>query len=63
MRKASEGSVQADPSLCWAHVIFCWFCHAAAQMCMRTSEFNKGYDHSISVQPLSHVHLIIILFL
>ena len=22
--------VQADPSLCWAHMPFCWFCRAAA---------------------------------
>ena len=23
---------QADLSLCWAHISFCWFCHEAAQM-------------------------------
>ena len=23
---------QADPSLHWAHRLFCWFCHAAAQL-------------------------------
>ena len=23
---------QADLSLCWAHMPFCWFCHAVAQM-------------------------------
>ena len=23
---------QSDVNLCWAHMSFCWFCHAAAQM-------------------------------
>ena len=23
---------QADLSLCWAHMPFCWFCHKAAQI-------------------------------
>ena len=23
---------QADPSLCWAHMSLCWFCHEAAQL-------------------------------
>ena len=23
---------QADPSLRWAHISFCWFCHVAAQI-------------------------------
>ena len=26
---------QADLSLRWAHMPFCWFCHEAAQMCLR----------------------------
>ena len=25
-------STQTDLSLCWAHMSFCWFCHAAAQI-------------------------------
>ena len=25
---------QADLSLCWAHMPFCWFCHEVAQMCI-----------------------------
>ena len=24
---------QADRSLCWAHMPFCWYCHALAQIC------------------------------
>ena len=27
---------QADLSLCWAHMPFCWFCHEAAQLCFKT---------------------------
>ena len=27
-----ETDVQADLSLRWAHMPFCWFCHEAAQM-------------------------------
>ena len=23
---------QADQSLCWAHISFCWFCHEVAHM-------------------------------
>ena len=30
----SEDSDQADLNLCWATVIFCWFCHEAAHMMM-----------------------------
>ena len=26
-------NAQADPNLCRAHMSFCWFCHAVAQMC------------------------------
>ena len=29
---------QADLSLCWVHMSFCWFCHAAAQ----SSSFQVG---------------------
>ena len=24
--------LQADLSLCWVHMLFCWFCYALAQM-------------------------------
>ena len=29
-------SVQADLRLCWAHMPFCWFCRAAAQITLRS---------------------------
>ena len=31
---------QADLSLHWMHIPFCWFCHAVAQMCMPS--FSEG---------------------
>ena len=30
--KESDQPGQADPSLCWAHMSFCWFCHAVAHI-------------------------------
>ena len=30
-------NAQADRSLCWAHMPFCWFCHEAAQICHLSS--------------------------
>ena len=32
---------QADPSLCWAHMPFCWFCHEAAHMTNNLSKARK----------------------
>ena len=29
---SDSADVQADLSLCWMHMSFCWFCHAAAQI-------------------------------
>ena len=41
---------QADLSLCWAHISFCWFCRAAAHMS------NKGKHHLPSrTRPLISV--------
>ena len=34
-------AAQTDLSLCWAHIPFCWFCHAAAQ------SPNKQADHCL----------------
>ena len=31
--KFIKGHAQADLSLRWAHMPFCWFCHEAAQLC------------------------------
>ena len=42
----SEDSDQADPSLRWAHMPFCWFCHEAAH-------FDKipGYNWNFNRLP------------
>ena len=31
--RSDWADAQADLSLRWAHMPFCWFCHAAAKMC------------------------------
>ena len=36
---------QTDPSLCWAHRSFCWFCHTAAQMSFCT--ISEGFSHRL----------------
>ena len=40
---------QADLSLCWTHLPFCWFCHDAAQLLMvkAISSFD-GFWHSFA---------------
>ena len=34
---------QADPSLCWAHMPFCWFCHEAAHFYFYRSHTEAGW--------------------
>ena len=29
---SEEADAQADMSLCWAHISFCWFCHEVAHI-------------------------------
>ena len=33
---------QADLSLCWVHIPFCWFCHEAAQMTLSFQTSHKN---------------------
>ena len=40
---------QADQSLRWAHVPFCWFCHDAAQICLNPREVCLTADRSKAV--------------
>ena len=47
---------QAEPSLRWAHMPFCWFCHDVAQM-HRT--FNTGYKRKLSFCCWSCQHSVI----
>ena len=42
-------SAQADLSLRWAHRLFCWFCHAHAQMLAQTSTDKKKYSKKTSL--------------
>ena len=36
-----SANAQADLSLRWAHMIFCWFCHEVAQMYFCRQTFNR----------------------
>ena len=38
-----SSAAQADLSLRWAHMSFCWFCHAVAQMWNSTAMASKMY--------------------
>ena len=38
--------VQADLSLRWARMPFCWFCHEAAPMCL-LYYFLSGFDRGM----------------
>ena len=38
--------VQVDPSLRWAHMPFCWFCHEAALMKAKTTKAESQEDSS-----------------
>ena len=45
---------QADLSLCWAHVSFCWFCHAEAQMFpVKTTPSFHGGLQQITIKILN----------
>ena len=35
---------QGDPSLRWAHMSFCWFCHEAALFILPVSKNEKGFS-------------------
>ena len=38
---------QADLSLRWAHMPFCWFCNEAAHIRLKTNQAQKGFDSFI----------------
>ena len=46
---------QADLSLRWAHMSFCWFCHAAAQMKMLQS-FTTVFYSFLQIADLQQEH-------
>ena len=41
MRTSDLADAQADLSLRWVHMPFCWFCHAAAHLFVSTSLNNE----------------------
>ena len=44
------GGAQADLSLRWAHMPFCWFCHVAAQI-----KIGQGIDYITAVNKLDKI--------
>ena len=43
------GDAQADLSLRWAHMPFCWFCHEAAQMVTVTIPWCMKHTKGIGI--------------
>ena len=42
-------NAQADLILCWAHMSFCWFCHAAALIQPNWKTEHLSFNNSKSV--------------
>ena len=46
---------QADVSLCWAHMLFCWFCHEVAHISFSKWHIVYTYDFAFSILSTSTI--------
>ena len=57
--RSAWADAQADLSLCWAYISFCWFCHEVAHLSFL---FYFASVKVVTLWPLEHILLILILF-